>query len=275
MLIANFSHMTRTTDLQSHGETTVLVKRVGSLVTDNKERYYSEVIDMEEMIEKYCDTYAKDLEERQCLQKDKLPAAMASLTLLNPIFGLRQRIVVCGLMSDRHYNQARRDLVRMIQDILDAMSPTIDVELLASDNYDRDSDDEALPVTQNINFNLADKEVSDFESFKLNIYWPSFAKKEEGLTGMFQGSLRKLLLVHQLPVGRICHQVTICLTTLTNKDGCVLFASLKTTRIHSQTCGFLCNRKHLLKWWRLVVSLYWSSWVHFFPTAHKAWNQEP
>jgi hypothetical protein len=136
----------------------------------------------------------------------------------------------------------------MIQDILDARSPTIDVELLAIDNNDRDSDDEALPVTQNINYNSADKEVSDFESVKGNTYWPSFAKKEEELTGMFQVSLRKLLLVQQLPVGRICHWVTICLTRLTNKDGCVLFASLKTTRIGSQTCGFLCNGKHLIEW---------------------------
>jgi hypothetical protein len=59
---------------------------------------------MEEMIEKYCDTYAKDLEERPCLQKDKLPTAMAISTLPNPIFGLRPRIVGCGLMSDRQYD---------------------------------------------------------------------------------------------------------------------------------------------------------------------------
>jgi hypothetical protein len=59
---------------------------------------------MEEVIEKYCDTYAKDLEERLCLQKDKLTTAMAISTLLNPIFGLRPRIVGCGLMSDRQYD---------------------------------------------------------------------------------------------------------------------------------------------------------------------------
>ncbi len=148
---------------------------------------------MKEVIKRYCNTYAKDLEERLCLQKDRLPTAMAISTLLNPNFGLRPRIVGCGLMSDRQYVQARRDLVRMMQDILDARSPTIDVELLASDNDDRDSDDEALPVTQNINYNLADKEVSDFESFKRITYWPLFAKKEEGLTGMFQGSLKEIV----------------------------------------------------------------------------------
>jgi hypothetical protein len=127
VLIADVSHMTRTTDLQSRFEITVLVKRVRSFITDDEEQNYSEVINMEEVIEKYCDTYAKDLEERLYLQKDKLPTAMAISTLLNPIFGLRPRIVGCGLMCDRQYDQARRDLVRMIQDILDARSPTIEV----------------------------------------------------------------------------------------------------------------------------------------------------
>jgi hypothetical protein len=41
---------------------------------------------------------------------------------------------------------------------------------------------------------LADKEVSNFESFKRNTYWPSFAKKEEGLTGMFQESLQEIVV---------------------------------------------------------------------------------
>jgi hypothetical protein len=91
VLIADVSHMTRTTDLRSRGETTVLVKRAGSFVTDNKEQNYSEVIDMEEVIEKYCDTYAKDLEERLCLQRDKLPIAMAISSLLNPFFWLEAK----------------------------------------------------------------------------------------------------------------------------------------------------------------------------------------
>ncbi len=61
---------------------------------------------------------------------------------------------------------------------------------------------------------------------------------------------------------------------MTNKAGCVLFASLKTTKIGSQKCGFLCNWKHPIEWWRLVVSFFMSFWVYLFPTAHKAWNQE-
>jgi hypothetical protein len=41
---------------------------------------------------------------------------------------------------------------------------------------------------------LSDKEVSYFKSFKRNTYRPSFAKKEEGLTGMFQGSLKEIIV---------------------------------------------------------------------------------
>jgi hypothetical protein len=41
---------------------------------------------------------------------------------------------------------------------------------------------------------LADKEVSDLESFKCNTYRPSLAKKEEGLTEMFQGSLKEIVV---------------------------------------------------------------------------------
>ena len=105
---------------------------------------------MEKVIEKYCDTYAKDLEERLCLQKDKLPTAMSISTLLNPIFGLRPRIVGCGLMSDRQYDQARRDLVQKMQDILDSASP-ITVNVLDESDIDKDSDDEALTATENLN----------------------------------------------------------------------------------------------------------------------------
>ncbi len=36
--------------------------------------------------------------------------------------------------------------------------------------------------------------MSDFESFKCNTYRPSFAKKEEGPTGMFQGSLKEIVV---------------------------------------------------------------------------------
>ena len=77
--------MTRSAaDLRRRGEKSVLVSRVGSFVTDDEERNYSEVVDMEDVIETYRDTYAND---------DKLPTAMSVSTLLNPIFGLKPRII--------------------------------------------------------------------------------------------------------------------------------------------------------------------------------------
>ncbi len=70
----------------------------------NEETNYSEVVDMDDVMEKYYDTYASKIEERLNLNADKLPIAMSVSTLLNPIFGLQPRIVGCGLMSDRQYD---------------------------------------------------------------------------------------------------------------------------------------------------------------------------
>ena len=112
IFISDISHMTRSADLHRQGEKTVLVKREGSFLTDNEERNCSKVVDMKDVIEIYRDTYANDLEKQLNLKDDKLPTAMSVSTLLNPIFGLKPRIVGCGLMSDRQYDQARRDLVQ-------------------------------------------------------------------------------------------------------------------------------------------------------------------
>ncbi len=62
-------------------------------MTDDEERNYSEVVDMKDVIEIYCDTYANDLEKGLNLKDDKLPTAMSVSTLLNSIFGLKPRIV--------------------------------------------------------------------------------------------------------------------------------------------------------------------------------------
>ncbi len=59
---------------------------------------------MEDVIEVYRDTYAKDLEKQLNLNDDKLHKTMAISKLLNPIFGLKPRVVGCGLMSDRQYD---------------------------------------------------------------------------------------------------------------------------------------------------------------------------
>ena len=72
-------------------------------------------------------------------------------------------------MSDRQYDRARRDLVQKMQDILNPASP-ITVNVLDESDIDKDSDDEALPVTENLNYNLAEKELCTLEAFKRSKY---------------------------------------------------------------------------------------------------------
>ena len=107
---SDISHMTRSTDLCWRGEKRILVRRDGSFVTDDEEQNYSEVVDMKDVIEIYRATYANDFEQRLSLKDDKLPTAMSVSTLLNTIFGLKSRIIGCGLMSDRQYDRARMDI---------------------------------------------------------------------------------------------------------------------------------------------------------------------
>ncbi len=163
-------------------------------MTDNEECNYSKVVDMKDVIEIYRDTYANDLEKQLNLKDDKLPTAMSVSTLLNPIFGLKQRIVGCGLMSDRQYDRARRDLVQKMQDILDSASP-ITVNVLDESDIDKDSDDEALPATENLNYNLAHKELCTLEAFRCSKYWSTFVKQDgKVLMGTYEGSVKEIFV---------------------------------------------------------------------------------
>jgi hypothetical protein len=67
-------------------------------------------------------------------------------------------------------------LLHNMQDILDSESP---ISLHESGESECDSDVEALPATENLNFNLAEKEFGGLlEEFKLSRYWPIFVKQE-------------------------------------------------------------------------------------------------
>ena len=138
--------------------------------------------------------YANDLERRLGLKEDKLPTDMSVSTLLNPIFGLKPRIIGCGLMSDRQYDRARMELIQKMQDILDSASPDITSNGDDSD-IDIDSDDEALPRTENFNYNLADKELSSFDEFKRSKYRPRFEMQEgKVLVGKYDGSVKEIFI---------------------------------------------------------------------------------
>ena len=186
--------MTRSTDLRRRGDKSVLIMREGSFVTDDEEQKYSEVVGMKDVIEVYRDTYANDLERRLGLKDDKLPTAMSVSTLLNPIFGLKPRIIGCGLMSDRQYDRARMDLLHKMQDILDSASTAMTSNVDDSD-IEIDSDDEALPQTENFNYNLADKELSSFDEFKRSKYRPRFEMQEgKVLVGKYDGSVKEIFI---------------------------------------------------------------------------------
>jgi hypothetical protein len=93
--------MSRTIDLRNHGQRTILVKCGSAIVSDAVARDYSQVIDPNPMIIKYCDAYADDLEARLKLTEDKLPPALSVSTLLNPLFGLEAKIVGSGFDDTR------------------------------------------------------------------------------------------------------------------------------------------------------------------------------
>ena len=90
--------------------------------------------------------------------------------------------------------KTRKDLIQQMQDILDSASPDITLNGDDSD-IDFDSDDEALPRTENFNYNLADKELSSFDEFKCSKYWPRFEMQEgKVLAGKYDGSVKEIFI---------------------------------------------------------------------------------
>jgi hypothetical protein len=81
-----------------------------------------------------------------------------------------------------------------MQDILDSASP-ITVNVLDESDIDKDSDDEALPATENLNYNLADKELCILEAFKCSKYQPTFVKQDgKALMGTYEGSVKEIFV---------------------------------------------------------------------------------
>jgi hypothetical protein len=149
-------------------------------------REYSQVIDIDPLIETYRVEYAKDLETRLNLNVTKLPPALAISTLLNPLFGLEATIVGSGLMTEEQYATARNLVIRMLHDIIDKGS------VVAVDDSSSEldsSDDEILPPTEDANYTKASNEFSLFEKkVKKKKYLPELIKSASGsLSGEFRG----------------------------------------------------------------------------------------
>ena len=120
-------------DLRHRGEKNVLVtKGQASAIDPDVAAQYSTVERMDPCIEKYCNVYAKDLAERLSLNERNLPDALATPTLLNPMFGNERRIVGSGLMSEGQYLKARQNLLSKMQDILDKSNPVLCFDYLTT-----------------------------------------------------------------------------------------------------------------------------------------------
>jgi hypothetical protein len=107
-IVDDVSHSDLTVDLRKRGEKTVLVKKASSTLSAQLEKKFKiEVMDL--TIEKYRMVYAQDLAKRVCLN-DNLPNALTFSVLLNPLFGLQQRIVGSGLLTEGQYTNAKRGM---------------------------------------------------------------------------------------------------------------------------------------------------------------------
>jgi len=164
--------MNRVADLRARGDRSVLVRSSAADVSIDDMRNYVKVVEMDPLIETYCQVYANDLEDRLGIKHDKLPAALSVTMLLNPMFGLKPKIVESGIMMEAQYSKARHALLYMIQDIMDARSPTPVVNCDSGSSSELDSEDEELPTQENNNFNLASAELILFENYKKKKYHP-------------------------------------------------------------------------------------------------------
>ena len=62
---------------------------------------------MDPKVQKYCDLYSADLAERLGLNSANLPHYLSVGILLNPLFGKKECVVACGLLTNEQYDTAR------------------------------------------------------------------------------------------------------------------------------------------------------------------------
>ena len=104
---SDISIMSRTVDLSGRGEITTLVKTLDADISNEDEQEYTAIVDVEPLIQTYCEVYADDLEQRIGIDVDaRLPTALGMATLLNPMFGLRPKVTRTGLMNEEQYENA-------------------------------------------------------------------------------------------------------------------------------------------------------------------------
>ena len=106
-IVNDVSHSDLTVDLRKRGEKMVLVKKASSTVSQQVEKKFKIEL-MDPLIEKYRVLYAEDLVRRIGLNANHLPNALTFSVLLNPMFGLEQRIIGSGLLTKEQFYKAKR-----------------------------------------------------------------------------------------------------------------------------------------------------------------------
>ena len=92
-------------DHHKHGQKTVPVRMSGVDVGQEVAKNYDKVEIMDPMIKKYCDMYTKDLAKRVGLDDRFLSPIFTTHILLNPMFGLKKRVVNSGLLTYDKYQR--------------------------------------------------------------------------------------------------------------------------------------------------------------------------
>ncbi len=93
-LQSDISHADGVIDSCKRGQKIFLVKQSNVTICTDVQQKYRSIVEMDPVIEKYPNAYAKDLEEQLGIGTGrKLPKTMSVPTLLNPMIGLMPEIV--------------------------------------------------------------------------------------------------------------------------------------------------------------------------------------
>ena len=99
------SRTDRVKDLRKRGDKTVLVKRSRVEVSTDVAKNYDKVELMDPMVERYCKLYTEDLAQRVGLSGQLLAPLLTTHVILNPMFGLRSKIIGAGLLTEPQYDR--------------------------------------------------------------------------------------------------------------------------------------------------------------------------
>jgi len=103
----DISRTDRVKDLRNRGDKTILVKKSGVEVNAETAKNYDKVKLMDPMVETYCNLYVEDLAKRVGLSDTYLSPLLTTHVLLNPMFGLRSRIINTGLLTAEQYSRGK------------------------------------------------------------------------------------------------------------------------------------------------------------------------